>query len=67
MTTGLEMRGMSAKENVLKGIGRQYDVSFQLMVVLCAEKINSCEAQKKYNGRRKCENIETIKIEAFMH
>lgn len=45
MATGLA--GMCAKGNVLKGIGREYDVNFQLMEVLCTEQIKNCEAQKK--------------------
>lgn len=44
MATGLEIRDMSAKRNILKGIGRGYDANFQLIVVLCAETISSCEA-----------------------
>lgn len=47
MATGLEMTGMCAKGNVLKSIGREYDVNIQLMEVLCAEPIKNCEAQKK--------------------
>lgn len=61
MAAGLEMKGMFAKGNVLKGMMQ----NSQLMVVLCAEMIINMWISKKYNRLKKMWGYWSTQIRRF--